>query len=137
MIKKSRRPLQEINSSSMADIAFLLLIFFLVTTPISMDRGINVVLPAGDSKKKVLQKDLTTIIVDDSGEAIFKDPRAPIDTMNDNQLYMIKSLAITALQKNKNMIFTVEVTPKSEYVNYIKVLDYLKQANAKKIAIAN
>ena len=137
MIKYKRRPPVEINSSSMADIAFLLLIFFLVTTTISMDKGINVVLPAGESKKKVLQKDLTTIIVDDSGEAIFKEPGAPIVTMNANQLYMIKSLAIAALQKNKNMIFTVEVTPKSEYVNYIKVLDYLKQANAKKIAIAN
>ena len=100
MIKFKRRPPVEINSSSMADIAFLLLIFFLVTTTISMDKGINVVLPAGESKKKVLQKDLTTIIVDDSGEAIFKEPGAPIVTMNVNQLYMIKSLAIAALQKN-------------------------------------
>ena len=43
----------------------------------------------------------------------------------------------TALQKNKKMIFSVEVTSKSEYSNYIKVLDYLKQGEAKKIAIVN
>ena len=48
MIKFKRRPPVEINSSSMADIAFLLLIFFLVTTTISMDEGINIVLPAGE-----------------------------------------------------------------------------------------
>ncbi len=35
----------EINSSSMADIAFLLLIFFLVTTTIQSNRGLNVTLP--------------------------------------------------------------------------------------------
>ena len=36
----------EIPTSSMADIAFLLLIFFLVTTTIDMDKGLGMVLPA-------------------------------------------------------------------------------------------
>ena len=59
------------------------------------------------------------------------------DELTANELYRIKSLTETALQKNKKMIFSVEVTPKSEYSNYIKVLDYLKQGEAKKIAIVN
>jgi biopolymer transport protein ExbD len=39
------RSLPEINASTMADIAFLLLVFFLVTTEIDIDEGINVSLP--------------------------------------------------------------------------------------------
>lgn len=39
------RKLPEINASSMADIAFLLLVFFLVTTEINIDEGIGVILP--------------------------------------------------------------------------------------------
>ena len=45
MAKGRNRPGSEINASSMADIAFLLLIFFLVTTKIDIDKGLNVVLP--------------------------------------------------------------------------------------------
>lgn len=44
-MSKKKRSVPEINASSMADIAFLLLIFFLVTTEISVDAGINVTLP--------------------------------------------------------------------------------------------
>lgn len=45
MARSSRRGAAQINSSSMADIAFLLLIFFLVTTTIANDKGLTLQLP--------------------------------------------------------------------------------------------
>lgn len=42
---KSKRKLKEINSSSMADISFLLLIFFLVTTSMNVSTGLSRRLP--------------------------------------------------------------------------------------------
>ena len=45
MIIKKRREVDEINSSSMADIAFLLLVFFLVTTTIDPGEGLTMILP--------------------------------------------------------------------------------------------
>ena len=54
MLRKPRRTsTQEINSSSMSDIAFLLLVFFLVTTTISLDKGISLVLPADGNELEV------------------------------------------------------------------------------------
>ncbi len=48
----ARRKLGEINAGSMADIAFLLLIFFLVTTTMDVDSGIMRQLPPYEEKKE-------------------------------------------------------------------------------------
>mgnify|MGYP001495821266 FL=1 len=129
MIKKLRRDLQEINSSSMADIAFLLLVFFLVTTTISMDKGISLVLPSEGNEMEVNKKNIVNILVNESGKILLDDKPSRIKD--------IKSIAEKHIAKNSNVIFSVQTHPRTKYQVYLKVLDQLKAAKAQKISIAN
>jgi biopolymer transport protein ExbD len=67
--RKKNRPSQEVNAGSMADIAFLLLIFFLVTTTIASDKGILNILPPKQDPNvpppdiKVNERNIFTILI--------------------------------------------------------------------------
>ena len=129
MIKKPRRPIQEINSSSMADIAFLLLVFFLVTTTISMDKGISLVLPSEGNELEVNRKNIVNILMNESGKVLLDDK--PIKVKD------IKNIVERKIAGNPNLIFSVQTHPRTKYQDYLKILDQLKEAKATKISIAN
>lgn len=71
----SKRKMQEINASSMADISFLLLIFFLVTTSMSVDKGLSRKLPPVADKtntetQKVNERNLLYVKINGQNELL-------------------------------------------------------------------
>ena len=129
MISKRKRKVDEVNPSSMADIAFLLLVFFLVTTTISMDKGINIILPADGSEKEVDKNNLVNIAMNDQGKVLVDDTPRLISE--------IKLMAEKRIAANPKIIFSVSTHERTKYQDYIGLLDELKKANATKISIAN
>tara|TARA_B100000029_G_scaffold243876_1_gene241092 strand:- start:653 stop:1054 length:402 start_codon:yes stop_codon:yes gene_type:complete len=130
MLTKPRRAaMQEVNSSSMSDIAFLLLVFFLVTTTISLDKGISLILPAEGNEMEVNKNNIVNVLINDQGGVMFDDKPTPIKD--------IKRKSIDRINKNEKIIFSVLTTKRTKYKYYIEVLDQLKQAGATKISIAN
>ena len=121
--------MQEVNSSSMSDIAFLLLVFFLVTTTISLDKGISLILPAEGNEMEVNKNNIVNVLINDQGKVLFGDKPTAIKD--------IKRKAIDRINANQNIIFSVLTTKRTKYKFYIEVLDQLKQAGASKISIAN
>ena len=83
------RKTPEINSSSMADIAFLLLIFFLVTTTMDVDTGIYKKLPpipedtANEPDVKVKQRNVLSILVNRNNELLVNGEVLSISQLRD------------------------------------------------------
>ena len=75
--KKKERREAEIPTSSMADIAFLLLIFFLVTTTIDVDTGIGMTLPPKLDENveppPVKERNSLKILINSAGQVLLED----------------------------------------------------------------
>ncbi|HLT32648.1 MAG TPA: biopolymer transporter ExbD [Aquaticitalea sp.] len=73
----ARRASPEVNAGSMADIAFLLLIFFLVTTTIETDTGLNRKLPPIDDEQTdppvIKQKNIFTVLINGKNQMLVED----------------------------------------------------------------
>lgn len=97
------RTVNEINAGSMADIAFLLLIFFLVTTTMDVDTGITrklPPLPPEDEKVEVRERNIFKVFVSKSDRLFFNN--------NQQDVSHLRAAAVTFLHSGnlKN-----EITP--------------------------
>ena len=72
----AKRSAPEVNAGSMADIAFLLLIFFLVTTTIETDSGLNRKLPPMEEvidPPIIKQKNIFTVVVNKNNQLLVEE----------------------------------------------------------------
>jgi len=72
----TKRSAPEVNAGSMADIAFLLLIFFLVTTTIETDSGLNRKLPPMEDQVDppiIREKNIFTVVVNKNDQLLVEE----------------------------------------------------------------
>jgi len=117
-----------IPTSSMADIAFLLLIFFLVTTTIDMDKGLGMVLPAEGEELEISKKNILNCLINSTGNVLLGGEGIEIRNLS-------KSVR-QKLVENDKLIISVKAHQSTSYSDYIAVIDQLKRANATRISIA-
>jgi len=129
LIGKRREKSTEIPTASLSDIVFLLLVFFLVTTSIDTEKGLDLVLPPpGDTELEMSKKNLTNILVNAEGQVLI-----------DNEIVEIGDIARIVKDKiinNPLMVISLKTDKETQYRDYIRVLDQLKKAEAKKISLA-
>jgi|TARA_B100000315_G_scaffold74182_1_gene67956 biopolymer transport protein ExbD len=130
MATKRRFKGSEIPTSSMADIAFLLLVFFLVTTTIDTDKGLGIILPPpGEIEIEIRKENILNCLINSQGKVLLDDEPAMV-----NQIHNIVG---QKLRENDKLIISVKTHPKTAYNDYVRVIDQLKMADAKRISIAN
>jgi len=78
-----KRAVPEINAGSMADIAFLLLIFFLVTTTMDVDKGLLVKLPPWTEEQSeeqdIKEKNIFVVLVNAQDQLLIESEYATLE----------------------------------------------------------
>jgi biopolymer transport protein ExbD len=114
----------EIPTSSMADIAFLLIIYFMVTTTFTATRGLDFALPEEDDSPPVIEKEDSVLIdIRPGGDLVVDQQPMRLDEVLD---YLKPKLDV-----NPKKPVIIKPDPSSEYRHMVEVLDELRQAPEK------
>jgi len=114
----------EIPTSSMADIAFLLIIYFMITTTFAATRGLDFALPKeDDSPPQVEKEDSVLIEIQRGGQLVVDTTPMKLDEV----LEYLKP----KLERNPKKPVIIRPSQDSEYGYMVDVFDELRQAEDK------
>ncbi len=135
LIKKKSKVSDKIPTSSMADIAFLLLIFFLVTTVFDEEIGLQVVLPdrSPESEQEVSPKNLIFFLVQADGSVVVR--RGESDATQIITARQVEPLMRQAIADNELIIGVVQTSAQARYEHMISVLDGIQSAGATRFSL--
>nr|NJM03974.1 biopolymer transporter ExbD [Desulfobacula sp.] len=113
--------------TSLIDIVFLLLIYFLLTTNFIVEEGITIKLPDAKASAPQIKQEIT-VTVDEEGRAYMADQEIPLD-----QLYTrIKDM----IGKDKDRLVIIKADKTVILNKAVKVMDIAKAAGASRLSLA-
>jgi biopolymer transport protein ExbD len=132
MLRKRKRQeaAKEISMASTSDVAFLLLIFFIVTTIFAAEQGLIMVLPAKQKNsevQKVRESNVATLKVHQD-DSVTLDGK-PIEINH------IKAAIENRLSGNDKLVVVLEIHPDADYGRMIACLDELRLARATRVSL--
>ena len=128
LLDKRRGREANIPTSSLADIAFLLLTFFLVTTSLDLDKGLQLRLPEKGGEIEVHKSLIANIWINAQGQVLLDNEEIEIP--------MIKDVIKMRLAQQPLLTISIKTDSKTRYQDFISVLDQVQMAEATKISIA-
>ncbi|MBP6398557.1 MAG: biopolymer transporter ExbD [Saprospiraceae bacterium] len=132
--KKNHRMRNEINAGSMADIAFLLLIFFLVTTQISEDKGLLVKLPPWSTEPppdfKANSRNLYSVLVNAQNQLLVRGQPMDIEKLRENTKLFISNPRQESDKATNpaDAIVSLKNDRGTKYSTYLRVYNELQAA---------
>lgn len=115
-----KRDEDEIPTSSMADIAFLLIVYFMVTTTFAATRGLDFTLPKDDDTPPVIEKEDSVLIeITQAGQVVVD--QKPME------LSAVLEYLRPKLEKNPKKPVILKPQPEAPYGRMVEVFDVLRQ----------
>ena len=133
MAKKNRMS-NEINAGSMADIAFLLLIFFLVTTTIAEDKGVLVKLPPYSEEPppdvRLNTRNIYSVMVNAQNQLLVRGELMKIEQLKHNaKIFILNPEKRSDMSDDPTKaIISIKNDRGTKYKTYLEVYNELKAA---------
>jgi len=124
--EKNQKIKSNVPTSSMADIAFLLLIFFMVTTIFKMEDGLPVSLPRVETAQKQNREKIMKIWIDAGGNISINDKLVKVEQIED--------IVLTQLIERFDLIVAFMADDRAPYGVVSNVMDELRDANAIRVS---
>lgn len=118
------KPSDEIPTSSMADIAFLLIIYFMVTTTFAATQGLDFALPKEEDQPPIVEKEESTL-VEIQADGSYVVDQQPM------QLEDILDYLKPKLERNPLKPVIIRPMPQAPYGAMVQVFDELRQGEDK------
>ncbi len=131
-IRKIREIKANIPTSSMADIAFLLIVFFMVTTKFDVDRT-RVSLPKSSVRAEVEKGSAYIVIWENAGIYGFKFSNGEDMSQDMPDLSILESAVAQVAAGDPTLPFVIKAQATTPYQNIDDVLDMLRQAGVEKV----
>jgi|SRR5690606_35276867 len=127
-LKRKSKAASEIPSSSLADMAFLLLIFFMVTTTFRKEQPREVVFPEAEATEKLEQprKDVLHLYVESDGSIFINDQLVGPD--------QVSNMIAPLYRDNTSMVVMLRSDRDVPYVTIDQILKELQAAGALRVA---
>lgn len=133
ILHRKERVSDEIPTASMADIAFLLLVFFLTTTVFNEEKGLPIVLPEEAETQEVSAKNIIFFLVRPDGAVTVKRGESQEEQVIPYD--QVEVLLRQELAQNPNLIAAIKTDPAAPYRHMINVLDEVKMSGAERISL--
>ena len=118
---KKKEIASEIFTGSMADISFLLIIYFMITSAFSATRGLDFALPEETDTPEIKQEDSIEVHVMPGGAIEVDKKGLPLDGL--------LPYVLEKLQQNPDKPVILRTDPEATYGDMITVFDQLRRAN--------
>jgi len=112
---KRRNKLGFIETCAASDLAFLLIIYFLVIAGFNINKGFIVNLPAKDSTRMILKDDLLRFEMNSSGDVIYKEEILEIP--------QAKSIISTAQRENPDIAVIITIDSQAHWQNVVSFVE--------------
>ncbi len=125
--RTAHHSLNELNITPLLDLAFVLLVIFIITTtPLVNDLDLN--LPTASLRPKDAPKKPNYVTVDGNGKIYLN--------MKEVDLVSLQELLVQLRAADPDLSVVVRGDQKIQYQNVVNVLDVLQQANVTKVGLA-